>query len=171
VPQRFEPIALHQLLRQDGSMSDTPPASARRLTRTLRWTAIAAAALLVLWALAWLAVPPIVKSQAEQRLSALLGREVNIGRVGFSPWPLGLTIEQLRIGAAAGATGAADREPQFSVERVHVNADLRSLLHLAPVIEAIDIEGPKLRLTHLADGRYDIDDVLARFKRDAPAAA
>ena len=115
-------------------MPDVSRTAAMRLPRVTRWLAIAVAATLLLWGLSWLAVPPIVKSQAEQRLSALLGREVGIGRVGFSPWSLGLTIEQLRIGAAAGATGAADREPQFSVEHVHVNADLRSLLRLAPVI-------------------------------------
>ena len=136
--------------------------------RWLRWLAASAAAVLLMWALAWLAVPPIVKSQAEQRLSALLGREVTIGGVAFSPWSLELMVTQFRISAAAGA---ASREPQFSVARIRVNADLRSLLRLAPVIEALDIEGPKLRLTRLADGRYDIDDLLARFKRDTPPPA
>jgi hypothetical protein len=141
---------------------------ATRMPRFVRWLAMAAGALLLLMALAWLAVPPIVRSQAEQRLSALLGREVSIGRVGFSPWSLELRLEQLRIGAAAGA---ANREPQFSIDKLRINADLRSLLRLAPVIEAIDIDAPKLRLTRLAEGRYDIDDLLARFKRDAPAPA
>jgi hypothetical protein len=136
-----------------------------RLPRLVLWAAIGALALLLLYGLAWLAVPPIVKSQAEQRLSALLGREVGIGRVRFSPWSLELTVEQLRIGAGAGA---ANRESQLSIERVYVNADLRSLLHLAPVFEAIDIDAPKARLTRLADGRYDIDDVMARFKPDTP---
>ena len=149
-------------------MQYKPLASAARMPRFVRWLAIAAGTLLLLMALAWLAVPPIVKSQAEQRLSGLLGREVSIGRVAFSPWSLELRVEQLRIGAAAGV---ANREPQFSVERLRVNADMRSLLRLAPVIEAIDIDTPRLRLTRLAEGRYDIDDLLARFKRDTPAPA
>jgi uncharacterized protein involved in outer membrane biogenesis len=149
-------------------MTDALPAAARPWHRWLRWLALAVGALLLLWAIAWLAVPPILKSQAEQRLSALLGREVTIGRVGFAPWSLELTVEQLRIGTAADAS---HREPQFSVDRVHVNADLRSVLRLAPVIEAVDVQAPKLRLTRLADGRYDIDDLLARFKRDTPPPA
>ena len=142
-------------------MKDTGTHPPPRLPRFVRWPLIAAAALMLLWALAWLAVPPLVKAQAEQRLSALLGREVSIGSVDFSPWTLALTVERLVVGAASGA---ANREAQFSVERIHVNADLRSLLRLAPVIEAVDIDGPQLRLTRLADGRNDIDDLLARLQ-------
>ena len=33
-------------------------------------------------------MPPLVHSQAEQRLISLLGREVRIGKIGFSPWSL-----------------------------------------------------------------------------------
>jgi hypothetical protein len=31
------------------------------------------------------------------------------------------------------------------------------------VIEAFEVDGPELRLTRAADGRYDIDDLIARF--------
>lgn len=149
-------------------MSQPVPSAFARLPRALRWLTIAALALALLWGLAWRVVPPLVKWQAEQRLSALLSREVTIGRVDFAPWSLALTVEQLRIGAAAGAENQA---ALFSVERVHVNADLRSLLRLAPVIEALDVEGPKLHLTRLADGRYDIDDLLVRLARNQPPPA
>ena len=149
-------------------MPDTPRMRFATWPRPMRWLAVAAGALLLLWAVAWLAVPPLLKSQGEQRLSTLLGRQVSIGRVEFSPWSLSLTVEKLAI---AAAPGGPSREPLFSVERVNVNADMRSLLRLAPVIEAIDVEGPTLRLTRLADGRYDIDDLLARFKRNTPPEA
>ncbi len=149
-------------------MPETPAMTPRHWPRPLRWFGIAVAALLGLWVIAWLAVPPLLKSQGEQRLSSLLGRQVSIGRVDFSPWSLALTVEQLRIAAAPGDTS---REPLFSVERLHVNADMQSLLRLAPVIEAIDVEGPKLRVARLADGRYDIDDLLVRFKPDPAAPA
>jgi uncharacterized protein involved in outer membrane biogenesis len=146
----------------------SPPPTRRR--RALRWAAWGLAVLTLLWAIAWLAVPPLVKSQAEKRLSALLGRSVTIGRVGFAPWSLALTVEQLAI---AGASGAP---PQVEVQRLHVNAELRSLLRLAPVVQAIEVDAPRVRLTRLADGRYDIDDVIARLKppadsptNDAPA--
>ncbi len=124
---------------------------------------LAAALVLGLWALAWLAVPPLVKSQAEQRLSALLGRPVAIGRVSFAPWSLALTVEQLRIGAADPAV-----PPQFELARLHVDVELSSLWRLAPVVQAIDVESPRLRLARRADGRLDIDDVLQRLRPAAP---
>jgi uncharacterized protein involved in outer membrane biogenesis len=148
--------------------SAAAPHARPRSMRFARRAAVAVGVLLLLMLAAWLALPPILKSQGEQRLSALLGREVRIGRVVVKPWSLELSVEQLSIGAAAGA---ARREPQFSVERVHVNADLRSLLRLAPVIEAVNIEGPRLHVSRLAEGRYDIDDLLQRFRGGPPAPA
>ncbi len=143
-------------------MSEEVPAR-RRLPRLLRWAAWLIGALLLLWAVAWLAVPPIVKSQAEQRLSSLLGREVRIGRIDFSPWSLRLTLEQFSVAPAAG--GGAP--PQLSVQRLMVNADMRSLLRLAPVIEALEIDTPVVRVARVADGRYDFDDIVARFAKAA----
>jgi uncharacterized protein involved in outer membrane biogenesis len=131
-----------------------------RRSKGMRRAVGAVIALLLLWAVAWLAVPPIVKSQAEQRASALLGREVRVGRIGFAPWSLTLTIEQLTIASTAGS---ARREPQFALERAVINADLRSILRLAPVIEALQIDGPVLRIARVAEGRYDIDDITARL--------
>lgn len=141
-------------------MTDALAGALRRITTTswLRRAAIALAALLLLWAVAWLAVPPIVKSQAELRLSSLLGRSVDIGKVGFAPWSLSLTVEQLRIGAADAA-----QPPQFEAARVMVNAELQSLLRLAPVVQAIEVDAPRLRLARVGPGRYDIDDVLAKL--------
>ncbi len=44
--------------------------------------------LLLLWARAWAAVPPIVKSQLEKIASEKLGRQVTLGAVDFKPWSL-----------------------------------------------------------------------------------
>jgi Domain of Unknown Function (DUF748) len=148
-------------------MSEVVPEGSRPgwvLPRLVRWAGWLVVALLLLWAVAWLAVPPIVKSQAEQRLSSLLGREVRIGKISFSPWSLQLTLEQFTVASAAGA-GAP---PQLSVARLMANADMRSLLRLAPVIEALEIDAPVLRVARVADGRYDFDDIALRFAK-APA--
>ncbi|HNK20184.1 MAG TPA: hypothetical protein PLG92_17600, partial [Piscinibacter sp.] len=84
----------------------------------LRRLAIAFAALLLFWAIAWLAVPPLLKSQAQQRLGALLGRSVSIGAVEFRPWSLELTLRDV---AVAGPEGAAT--PLLRWSRAYVNAD------------------------------------------------
>ena len=38
-------------------------------------------------------------------------------------------------------------------------------MRLAPVIDAITVDSPVLLLTHLGDGRYDIDDILDKLKQ------
>ncbi|MDO5692836.1 MAG: DUF748 domain-containing protein [Pseudomonadota bacterium] len=125
-----------------------------RWARRALW---AGAGLLGLWVLGWLAVPPLLKWQGEKIASAQLGRAVRIGAVDFKPWSLELTLRDIAVDGAAGAP------PQLSIRRVYANAALQSVFRLAPVIDAIQVEAPALRLTHLGDGRYDVDDILARL--------
>ena len=126
------------------------------------------AALPGLWLLAWLGVPPLLKAQVERHASAALGRPVTVGRVDFRPWTLELTVEQLAVGPAPGAAASA---PLLTVERLYANADARSLLHVAPVLTALEVDAPVLRLTRTAPGRYDVDDLIARFSAPAPEPA
>jgi len=142
-------------------MTPLPP----RILTWLRRLAYALGALLLLWVLAWALVPSIAKSQAQTRLSALLGRAVTIGGIEFAPWSLELTVRDLAVAKADGSG------PQFSVGRVYVDAELQSLLRLAPVVDAVAVEAPTLHLTHTDKGQYDIDDIVQRLQApsDAPA--
>jgi len=126
-------------------------------SRALRLLMGAVLGLLLLWAIAWLALPPLLKWQLETRGSQLLGRELRVGQVQFSPHTLTLTLRELSMASASGGA------PQLQVERLFVDLDARSLLRLAPVIAALEIDAPRLQLARLADGRYDIDDLLQRF--------
>jgi uncharacterized protein involved in outer membrane biogenesis len=124
--------------------------------------------LVVVWVLAWLAVPPMVKRQIEKAGSAALGRTLTIGSVDFRPWSLELTMRDLAIASADGG------DKQLSIARVYVDAELESLLRMAPVVDAITVDSPVLRLAHLGDGHYDVDDILATLNKDPapePAAA
>ncbi|NBW48713.1 MAG: DUF748 domain-containing protein, partial [Betaproteobacteria bacterium] len=121
--------------------------------------------MLALWALAWAAVPPLVKSQAQSRLSELLGRQVTIGSIAFSPWSLELTVREFAVATADG------KGVQFSLDRVYVDAEAQSLFRLAPVIDAVTVDAPKLQLTHLGDGRYDIDDIIQRLNKPDDTSA
>lgn len=124
---------------------------------------------LVLWGLGWLVLPSLVKSQFETRASAQLGRQVTLGVVDFKPWSLELTLHQL---AVARATEVADKSPQLLIKRIYIDAELQSLLRLAPVLDAIEVDAPQLSLTYLGGGHYDVDDVLTRLTQssDKPAA-
>ncbi|MBY0468941.1 MAG: DUF748 domain-containing protein [Burkholderiaceae bacterium] len=134
----------------------------------MRRCAWAGLALVVLWVLAWAIVPPVLKSQAQQRLGAALGRTVALGDVSFSPWSLELTLRDIVIG---GAPGDPKAPPLLKVARLYVNADISSLLRVAPVVEAFEIDAPELRLARTAPGHYDIDDLIARFQPSSPEPA
>jgi hypothetical protein len=123
----------------------------------------AAALLLGLWALAWLALPPLLKSQAERAGSEALGRKLSIGAVDFKPWSLELTLSDIALAAQDG------KSSQLTIKRVYLDAEIQSLWRLAPVVDAVTVEQPHLTLAHLGDGHYDFDDILQRLQA-APAA-
>ena len=126
-----------------------------RALRLLMWSVLG---LLLLWAATWLAVPQLLKWQLQTRGSQMLGRELRVGQVQFSPLTLTLTLRDLSM---AGATPG--EAPQLQVERLFIDLDARSLLRLAPVLAALEVDAPRLRLARLDEGRYDIDDLLQRF--------
>lgn len=119
--------------------------------------------LLVIWLLAWAAVPPLAKRLIEEKGSAALGRSLTVGAVDFHPWSLELTVHDLAIATADG------RGKQLSITRVYLDAELESVLRLAPVVDAITVDTPTLQLTHLGDGHYDVDDILATLDRASAA--
>ena len=78
-------------------------------------------------------------------------------QVDFRPWTLELELLGLRV------AGARDRGEQFTLRRLYLDLELQSLLRLAPVLDAVELEQPHLRLRHLGNGRYDVDDILQRL--------
>lgn len=145
----------------------------RRWQRRLAW---AVGGWLLLWALAYAAVPAILKWQLLKIAFEKLGRQVTLGQVDFKPWSLELTLNDLVIaksklpepGSPATAPGNAQPlaplPPQLKIRRIYIDAELESLLRLAPVADAIRVEEPVASLTHLGNGHYDIDDILDRLK-------
>ncbi|WP_220811806.1 DUF748 domain-containing protein [Variovorax sp. UMC13] len=132
-------------------------AASLKQNKWVRRFGVAVLAVLVLWAVAWLAVPPLAKSQLQKIASEKLGRQVTVGKIDFKPWTLELALNDLRIASADGS------QPQLAIRRIYADAELQSLLRLAPVIDAVSVEAPEVHLTHLADGKYDIDDILAKL--------
>eukprot|EP01041_Mallomonas_annulata_P017307 gene17307-35716_t len=142
------------------TMSNSPSISfTNPWIRRAFWTV---ASVLALWLVTWMAVPVLLKWQLQKQASQVLGRNVTVERVDFRPWSLALTLEGLRVAGASGNT------EQLSVARVHVNAELQSILRLAPVIDALTIEQPRLALRHLGGGQYDVDDIVQRLRAPAP---
>ena len=132
----------------------------KRWLRRLAWCVVA---LLVLWALSWLALPWLLRTQGEKIASQKLGRAVHIGAVEFKPWSLELTVRDLQIAARD-----ADKPPQLAVERIYVDADMQSVFRLAPVLDAIQIDKPVVRVAQTAPGQFDFDDILEKLKDPNP---
>ena len=123
----------------------------------LRRLAWGLAVCLGLGALAWSALPPLLKSQAEQRGSDALGRRLSIGTLDFKPWTLELGASEIRVASADG------QSTQLSIARIQAKLELQSLWRLAPVLDGLTVMQPQLALTHLGAGHTDLEDVLARF--------
>ena len=142
-----------------GAMTETTSAAASlsrttsHLTRTRRW---------VLWLLGiWLALvivaawiaPPLLKSFLTGQLAKALDRQVSIASVAINPLTLSVGIEQLSVRNAAGVE-------QFGFEQMHVDLSILSIAQAGWVVDELRLQAPRLALVRLADGRYDISDLL-----------
>ena len=61
------------------------------------------------------------------------------------------------------------RAPLLEVKRIHADAAFVSLLRLAPVIDAVEIDAPIVRVSRVGDGSYDVDDVLQHLAAIPPS--
>ncbi|MBY0409786.1 MAG: DUF748 domain-containing protein [Burkholderiaceae bacterium] len=137
-----------------------------RQRRWLRRTAATLLALLALWLITWWAVPLLAQGPLERLASERLGRTVTVGAVEFKPWSLEVALRDVSVAgvSGAGSTGAVRGAPaQLTIARVDANVAWQSLLRLAPVVDALTVDAPVLRITHLGGSRYDVDDILARL--------
>ena len=128
-----------------------------RWARRLAWLL---GGLLVFWALAWLIVPQVARSQIERHASEALGRKVTVSKVQFLPWTLEASIHGLTIASQDGTAS------QVQIARIYIDAELQSLWRWAPVIDAVQVDGPEIRVTQTEPGHYDFDDILARFAQE-----
>jgi uncharacterized protein involved in outer membrane biogenesis len=127
--------------------------------RNVLWALAALSALFSLALLVvTLALPGWIAGSGMAQASQALGRKVSVAQAHFQPWRLAVVLDGLRIDGAA-----ADRPPLLTLDRVDAALSLRSLLHGRLVIESVSLTRPELRLARLAEGHYDIDDLLERF--------
>ena len=63
--------------------------------------------------------------------------------------------------------GERRRAAAAEIRQLRSRVSVSWVFRLAPIIDRLEIDTPRVRLTHLAEGRYDIDDVLARVTAGA----
>jgi uncharacterized protein involved in outer membrane biogenesis len=107
-------------------------------------------------------LPPIVKNQAEKRLSAELDRAVSIGKVRVNPFALSLTLEDLDIQQKGGGGSF------LGWRRLYVRFDALASLAGDWVLGAIELDGFHAALVANPDGSFNFSDILSKFS--APSA-
>lgn len=102
-------------------------------------------------------LPPVIKAQAEARLSELLGRTVTLGRVKLDPVRLAVTLENFEI-------REKDARASFlSWSRLYVNFDALSSLGGDWVLSEVELDGFRAAAALNADGSYNVSDLIAKF--------
>jgi uncharacterized protein involved in outer membrane biogenesis len=130
----------------------------------LRRTAGAAATLVALYtAFGFLAVPALIKSQAERFAAGKLQRQLSIGQVAFNPFTLALSVEAVKMLERQGGAVFA------SAGRLDVNLSAQSLWRLAPVVQQVRLQQPYVHLVRDQGGHYSIDDILALIAKQPPS--
>ena len=127
-----------------------------------RYLAVVAAAFLLLCAVAALAVPLLIQQVVLERLGESIGRQVTIERTRFNPFKLTLTAQGVRI---------ADQDPAadfITIEALLADLSIASIRHLAPVIEALRIETPVVRLQRTAPAAFNFSDIVERLAAAPP---
>lgn len=140
--------------------------SLQRLVRQgrARTIAIWAASVLALYAiLGFFVAPPIARVQLERALGDQLGRRVAIERVRVNPFAFSASILGFSLKAPDGNANA------LAFDELHANFALSSLVRLAPVVEAVRLVKPYIRVVRNEDKSYDFQDIIDRFASRPPS--
>ena len=104
------------------------------------------------------AAPPLAKSLLLKELSAQLHREVAIERIEVNPFALTAKISGVSVKSLAG-------DEQAGFDELFVNLSSTSLFRAAAVVDEIRLQGLRLAVAHVGEGRYDISDLLDEWMK------
>lgn len=137
------------------------------LTRSLAFLRSRRPLRIALWALGlvaayaligFLIVPPAAKYLLEKKLAEALHRPVAIAGVSFNPFTLEAEVRGLSV------TGSEGREV-FGFGSFYANLEAVSILRGGPVLHELRLAGPRLAVTRLGAGRYDVSDLIDQWSK------
>ena len=129
-----------------------------RRSRRVRIGALILGVLMLLFALfGFFAVPALLHHWVDTRAAALIGRPVSVGTLRFNPFTLKLGVDQLHVGEADGRT------PFIDIDQLTVNGSWTSLFRLAPVLNGLDMQRPRIAISRSAAQRFNFSDLIERF--------
>ncbi|MBS0662577.1 MAG: DUF748 domain-containing protein [Verrucomicrobia bacterium] len=132
--------------------------------RVRRRFIVVLSAILVFTVVGFFVLPPIIRSQAEKRLSGLLGRQVTIGKVRLNPYALSVTVENFDIRLKTGDGSF------LGWDRLYVNFDALSSLWGEWVVSDVELDGFHVGVVVLQDGTLSFADLIERLAAKPGAA-
>ena len=140
-----------------------PPRPRQR--KIAKWSAIGAAALLVVYTLVgFLGVPWLIETYGARRLGEVLRRPVRIGQAAFNPFAFTLRIEALAI-------AETDGRPLVSLAELSADLALAASLGGTPTLRALTLVGPEIHVIRLADGSINLSALAPAPTAGEPAAS
>lgn len=124
--------------------------------RVKRWAGWLALVWVLLALLAYFVAPPLAKSVLTDRLSQSLGREVSIQDISVNPLTLSARVNGFSVKDRSGGE-------QLGFEQLHINFSGFSIAQAGIVVDELRLQAPHVAIARLADGRYDISDLLDRW--------
>ena len=129
--------------------------------RILRWFTIAMITVLTLALISWLIVPPLTKHLVEEQIQKQIGRKATIDKIDFNPFTFTLKVSNFTLYEPNKVT------PALSAKSLLLNTSWGSLIHLAPVINEIQLVNPNVHLIRTSAqgiGRYNYSDIIDRIQ-------
>jgi uncharacterized protein involved in outer membrane biogenesis len=132
--------------------------------RWLRRAAVVAGLVAAFGLIGAFAIPAAARWGLETVASRELGRTVRVDAISANPYTLRVTLKGLRVEGQPGET-----DPLLSVREATVNASLSSLLRLAPVLDAVRIDGLAVHVVRLEPQRFNFSDIVERIQARPPS--
>ncbi|HEX8874019.1 MAG TPA: DUF748 domain-containing protein [Nitrosospira sp.] len=124
---------------------------------------ILAAAIALFGLLGYFWLPGYAKAKLESALSEALQRPVTVQSIEIQPYTLELTVRGFRVGEKTSDPDAG--EALLSIDELYTNLSSASITHRAPVISAVSVKGPALRLVREGENRFNITDLVENLTK------
>ena len=108
--------------------------------------------------LGFFAAPPLVKSVLQKQLSEQLHRDVSIEKIDINPYGLSARIGGFSIKAEGGKEVAG-------FDELLVDLSSASIFKLAAVVDEVRLQGLRVAVSRVGEGRYDISDLLDEWMK------
>ena len=126
----------------------------------LRNIAIGVAVAVVLFGvIGYFAIPKAVRWGLETVAARELGRTVHVEAISANPFTLSVTVRGLVVDGTAGESA-----PLLTLRELTADASAASLLHLAPVLDSLTLDGLTANLVRLAPNRFNFSDIIDRLQ-------